>query len=112
MQISWQGYLNGRVKILHGHVDLELKKEFVDKAISVSNASSKPRVYIAGTIYEQKLVARIVDRRKLGLVGRFPLLPEPVLVANAKHLAKIIKERGALQVISRVLRRNWKSSTL
>jgi hypothetical protein len=100
-----QGYLNGRVKILHGHVDLELKKEFVDKAASVLNASSKPRVYIAGTVYEQKLVGRIVDRRKPGLVGRFPLLAEPILFANAKRLLKIIKERGAMQVISRVLRR-------
>lgn len=70
-----QGYLNERVRILHGHVDLQLEEEFVRKAISVLNASSKPRVYIADTVYEQKLVGRVVDRRKPGLVGRFPLLP-------------------------------------
>ena len=105
-----QGYLNGRVKILHGHVDLELKEKFVERAAFVLNASSKPRVYIAGTVYEQKLVGRIVDRRKPGLVGHFPLLPEPVLVANAKRVLKMVKERGAAQMISRVFRRRPKES--
>lgn len=100
-----QGYLNGRVKILHGHVDLQLEEAFVRKALEVLNASSKPRVYIAGTVYEQKLVGRILDRRKPGLVGRFPLLPEPVLVAGAKRLRQMLKERGARRMFMKLIGR-------
>jgi hypothetical protein len=100
-----QGYLNGRVKILHGHVDLRLEQTFVRKALDVLNASSKPRVYIAGTVYEQKLVGRILDRRKPGLVGHFPLLPEPVLVAGAKRLRQMLKERGARRMFLKLIGR-------
>jgi hypothetical protein len=100
-----QGYLNGQVKILHGHVDLQLKKEFVGEAIAVLNASSKPRVYVAGTVYEQKLAGRILDRRKPGRVGRFPLLPEPVIVAGAKRLRQMLKERGARRILLKLIGR-------
>jgi hypothetical protein len=100
-----QGYLNGRVKILHGHVDLKLDQAFVGKALKVLNASSKPRVYVAGTVYEQKLVGRILDRRKPGLVGRFPLLPEPVIVAGSKRLRQMLKERGARQMFLKLIGR-------
>ena len=100
-----QGYLNGRVKIFHGHVDFQLQQPFVQKAIDVLNASSKPRVYIAGTAYEQRLVGRILDRRKPGLVGRFPLLPEPVIVAGAKRLRRMLKERGARTMFLKLIGR-------
>jgi hypothetical protein len=90
-----QGYLNGRVKILHGHVDHQLKEGFVKKAIDVLNASCRPRVYIAGTVLEQRLVGRILDRRKPGFVGRFPLLPEPAMLAGMKQLRRLLRERGA-----------------
>jgi hypothetical protein len=100
-----QGYLNGRAKILHGHVNLQLEKAFVGKALDALNASSRPRVYIAGTVYEQKLVGRILDRRKPGLVGRFPLLPEPVIVAGAKRLRQMLKERGARRMMLKLIGR-------
>jgi hypothetical protein len=100
-----QGYLNGRVKILHGHVDLRLEQAFVRKALTVLNASSRPRVYIAGTVYEQKLVGRILDRRKAGLVGHFPLLPEPVIVAGTKRLRRMLKERGLRKMFLKVIGR-------
>lgn len=100
-----QGYLNGRVKIAHGHVDFQLQQPFVQKAVDVLNASSKPRVYIAGTAYEQKLVGRILDRRKAGRVGRFPLLPEPVIVAGAKRLRQMLKERGARTMLLKLIGR-------
>jgi hypothetical protein len=100
-----QGYLNGRVKILHGHVELRLEQAFVQKALSVLNASSKPRVYVAGTVYEQKLVGRILDRRKPGLVGRFPLLPEAVMVAGARQLRKMLKERGVRKMLLKLIGR-------
>ncbi len=100
-----QGYLNGHVKIFHGHVEYQLKKEFVGKAIDVLNASSKPRVYIAGSVYEQKLVGRILDRRKSVLVGRFPLLPEPVIAAGAKRLQRMVKEQGARKMFLKLIGR-------
>ncbi len=100
-----QGYLNGRVKIFHGHVDFQLQQPFVQKAVDVLNASSKPRVYIAGTAYEQRLVGRLLDRRKPGLVGRFPLLPEPIIVAGAKRLRRMLKESGARTMFLKLIRR-------
>ncbi len=103
-----QGYLNGRVKILHGHVDLRLEQTFVRQALEVLNASSKPRVYIAGKVYQQKLVGRILDRRKPGFVGRFPLLPEPVIVAGAKRLRQMLKERGARTMFLKLIGRGRK----
>jgi hypothetical protein len=106
-----QGYLNRRMKILHGHVDFQLEQVFVRKALDVLNASSRPRVYIAGTVYEQKLVGRILDRRKPGLVGRFPLLPEPVIVAGVKRFRRMLKERGARTMILKLIGRGRKSAS-
>jgi hypothetical protein len=95
-----QGYLNGKVKILHGHVDFKLDRRFLDKAATVLNASTKPRVYVAGRVYEQKLVGRFVDRRKARLVGTFPLLPEPELLAEAKRLKQMIKQHGMRNMVA------------
>ena len=103
-----QGYLNGRVKVLHGHVEYQLKEAFVGKARDVLNASSRPRVYIAGTVYAQKLVGRILDRRKPGFVGRFPLFPEPVVVAGARRLRRMLKERGARWMFLKLIGRGKK----
>jgi hypothetical protein len=101
-----QGYLNGKVKILHGHVDFQLDRGFLDKAAKALNASTKPRVYVAGKVYEQNLVGRFVDRRKARLVGTFPMLPEPELLAEAKRLKQIIKQRGVRKMVAGALRRN------
>jgi hypothetical protein len=106
-----QGYLNGRVKILHGHVDHQLKEAFVKKAMDVLNASSRPRVYIAGAVYEQKLVGRILDRRKAGLVGRFPLLPEPTVIAGTRQLRRMFKERGAGRMFLQFIGRGKESTS-
>ena len=106
-----QGYLRGRVKIVHGHVDFRLQQPFVQKAVDVLNASSKPRVYIAGTAYEQRLVGRILDRRKPGLVGRFPLLPEPVMLAGARRLRRMLKERGARTMFLKLIGRGKDGGT-
>lgn len=105
-----QGYLNGPVKILHGHVDRELDPAFVRKALDVMNASTKPRVYVAGRVYEQKLVGRILDRRKPGLVGSFPLLPAPVVVAGAKRLRQMLKEHGARGMFLKLIGRGQQAA--
>lgn len=93
-----QGYLNGRVKILHGHVEFQLGRAFLGKAERALNGSSKPRVYVAGRVYEQQLVGRFADRRRAHLVGSFPMLPEPGLLAEAKRLRQILKKRGILKL--------------
>jgi len=101
-----QGYLNGRVKILHGHVRYQLEDKFVGKARDVLNASTKPRVYIAGSVYEQRLVGRIVDRRKPGFVGRFPLLPHPAVIAGAKRLRSLVQEYSVKTLFLKAIGRN------
>jgi hypothetical protein len=99
------------VKILHGHVDLRLDQSFVRKALRVLNASTRPRVYVAGKVYRQKLVGRILDRRKPDFVGRFPLLPEPVIVAGAKRLRQMLKERGVRTMFMKLIGRGRKSNS-
>jgi hypothetical protein len=105
-----QGYLNGPVKILHGNVNRELDPAFVLKALEVMNNSLKPRVYVAGTVYEQRLVGRILDRRKPGLVGRFPLLPEPVIIAGAKRLRHMLKEHGTRGMFLKLIGRGQQAA--
>jgi hypothetical protein len=97
-----QGYLNGRVKIMHGHVDFKLEGAFLDNAVSALNASEKPRAYVAGSVYTQELVGRFADRRKPKLVASFPILPEPALQAEVKGLKKVIKQRGMRSLVARV----------
>jgi hypothetical protein len=101
-----QGYLNGKVKILHGHVEFTMPHDFLEKAAKALNATTRPRVYIAGKVYEQKLVGRFVDRRKAQPVGSFPLLPEPELLAEAKRLKQIIKQRGVRNMVAGALHGN------
>jgi hypothetical protein len=98
-----QGYLNGKVKILHGHVEFKMPHDFLEKAAKALNTSTRPRVYVAGRVYEQDLVGRFVDRRKARLVGRFPTLPEPELWAEARRLKQIIQQRGVRNMVTGAL---------
>ncbi|HEY4905384.1 MAG TPA: hypothetical protein VIH89_18040 [Candidatus Sulfotelmatobacter sp.] len=97
-----QGYLNGTVKIIHGHVKFQLTVGQANRAINVLNASKKPRVYIAGTVYEQKLVGRLVSRRKAHKVGSFPELPGSIMLMRANRLKEVIKERGIRNTLAKV----------
>jgi hypothetical protein len=51
-------------------------------------------VYIAGKVYEQNLVGRILDRRKARKVGQFPLFSEPMIVAGTRKLRQIVRTSG------------------
>jgi hypothetical protein len=97
-----QGYLNGPVKILHGHVDLKFDVKQIGKAISVLNASTRPRVYIAGHVYEQKLVGRLASRRKAHKVGSYPELPGSILLRRVNRLKQVVKERGIAKTLAKV----------
>jgi hypothetical protein len=57
-----QGYLNGKVKVLHGHVNFEMPPSQINAAETMLNKSVRPRVYIAGTVFEQQVVGRLVGR--------------------------------------------------
>jgi glycosyl transferase family 8 len=98
-----QGYLNGPVKILHGHVDLKLEQSYVNRAAEVMNASTKPRVYVAGKVLEQKLVGRLVGRRKAHKVGSFSDLPDSVMWRRVKRLKEIVQEKGIAGAVSKAL---------
>jgi len=100
-----QGYLNGPVKILHGHVKFEVKPEHINKAVKALNASSRPRVYIAGKVYEQKLVGRLVGRRKAHKVGSFPELPGSIVLMRAKRLKEVVGEVGVGRALGKIFRR-------
>ena len=97
-----QGYLNNSVKVLHGHVDFQLRPDHIREAARVLNRSQKPRVYVAGKVFEQKLVGRLVSRRKANRVGSFPELPGSILMRRARRLKKLIQERGMSQVLAKV----------
>jgi hypothetical protein len=96
--------LKGRVKILHGHVNFELALNHVTAAAAVLNKSEGPRVYIAGTVFEQKIVGRLVSKRKAHKVGRFSELAKPaaVMMMRAKRLRDVIKERGITGTLAKV----------
>jgi hypothetical protein len=97
-----QGYLNGPVKILHGHVDLKFDLKQISEAIAVLNASKRPRVYIAGQVYEQKLVGRLASRRKAHKMGSFPELPGSMMARRAKRLKQVVQERGIVKSLAKL----------
>ena len=97
-----QGYLNGPVKLLHGHVKFKMKPNYMRRVLSVMNASLRPRVYVGGKVYEQKISGRLWGRRKAHKVGSFPE-PESVLLLRARKLREIIKERAIGKILRRLL---------
>ncbi len=96
-----QGYLTGPVKVLHGHVDLKLDVDQISKAIAVLNASERPRVYIAGKVFEQKLTGRLVSRRKAHKVGQYPELPGSILVRRARRVKELLQQRGLSWILAK-----------
>jgi hypothetical protein len=97
-----QGYLNGKVKVLHGHVNFQMKPSHVGQAEKVLNRSVHPRVYIAGQVFEQKVAGRLVARRMAHKVGSFPELPEPVLRMRARRLKQVVKEQGVGATLAKI----------
>jgi hypothetical protein len=100
-----QGYLNGRVKVLHGHINFKLEESRAGAASAMLNKSVRPRVYIAGEVYEQKLVGRLVSRRTANRVGSFEELAGPLarMAMRAKRLRQIVQERGIGQTLKKAL---------
>jgi hypothetical protein len=99
-----QGYLNGKVKVLHGHINFEMQPGQIRAAEAVLNKSVRPRVYIAGKVYEQEIVGRLVGQRKARKVGEFAELGSPagVMMMRAKRLKAVIQERGIRGTLAKV----------
>jgi len=97
-----QGYLNGPVRLLHGHVKFKMRADYMRKVAGVMNASEKPRVYIGGKVYEQKISGRLWGRRKARKVGSFPE-PESVMLLRLRRLKELIKERGVTKLLGKVV---------
>jgi hypothetical protein len=97
-----QGYLNGPVKLLHGQVKFKMKAEYMRRVVSVMNGSEKPRVYIGGKVYEQKISGRLWGRRKAHKVGSFPE-PESVMLLRLRRLKELIKEQGVTKLLGKVI---------
>lgn len=97
-----QGYLNGTVKVFHGHVDLKLEAAHIKKAVQALNRSKRPRVYIAGNVFEQQLAGRLVAARKAHKIARFPELPVSIWRLRMKRLKEVIAERGLKGTLARV----------
>ncbi|MBV9573044.1 MAG: hypothetical protein JOY93_03245 [Acidobacteriales bacterium] len=99
-----QGYLNGPVKILHGHINGQFNTNHIAQAVQVLNSSRKPRVYIAGKVFEQKISGRLVSRRKAHKVGSFPELPGSILWMRARRLRQVMRQFGLRGTLAKVFR--------
>jgi hypothetical protein len=88
-----QGYLNGKAKLLHGHVRFKMNPIYMRSVAALINASDRPRVYVAGNVYEQRVSGRLFGRRQARKVGSFSE-PEPMLNLRAKKLRERIKSTG------------------
>ncbi|MGD0792427.1 MAG: glycosyltransferase [Terriglobales bacterium] len=107
-----QGYLNGPVKLLHGHVDLQFDSRQLAQATHALNASLRPRVYIAGRVYDQKLTGRLVGMRKAHRIGTFPIFPGSLMVRRVKRLRQVIKEQGLKKILAKLLPKNGRFGSL
>ena len=107
-----QGYLNGPVKILHGHVDFQFDSRQLSQATRALNASQRPRVYIAGRVYDQKLTGRLVGMRKAERIGTFPIYPGSLMARRAKRLRQVIKEQGVRKILAKLLPKNGRVPTV
>jgi len=103
-----QGYLNGSLKILHGHVDFRFDPRQIRQATSALNASHRPRVYIAGQVYDQELTGRLVGSRKARRIGTFPIYPGSLTLRRAKRLRQLIQQEGPRKILAKLLPRNWR----
>jgi hypothetical protein len=101
-----QGYLNGPLKVLHGHVDFQFDERQIKQATVVLNASHRPRVYIAGQVYEQELTGRLVGLRKARKIGSFPIYPGSLMIRRVKRLRQVVKEHGLRKVLIKLRPRN------
>lgn len=101
-----QGYLNGPLKVLHGHVKFKMDFAHIQRVLRVMNLSHRPRVYIAGRVYEHHISGRLWGRRKARRLGSFPE-PQPLLALRMNRLKQLIRERGLSKVLLKACSVLW-----
>ncbi len=84
-----QGYLNGPVKLLHGHVKFQMSPLYMQRVARLFNRSLKPRVYVGRTIFEQRIVGHLWSLRKPRKVGGFSE-PLPLWKLRMMRLREIL----------------------
>lgn len=99
-----QGYLNGMVKVLHGHHKLKLEREYVEKVSAVLNASMRPRVYIGGKVFEYRIEGHLFGHRVGRKIGEFPEPPESLARLRGEELKQRLTQEGVAPFLKRVLR--------
>ena len=87
-----QGYLNGPVKLLHGHVKFQMKHDYMDRVAGLMNRSLKPRVYVGRSVYEQHITGRLWSLRKPRKVCGFPE-PLPQWKLRARGLKELLQRK-------------------
>jgi hypothetical protein len=95
-----QGYLNGPLKVLHGHVKFKMNFRHIEKVLGIMNSSMRPRVYIAGRVYEQHISGRLWGHRKARKLGSFPE-PQSIFSLRIQRLRQLIRERGVPQLLAK-----------
>jgi len=97
-----QGYLNGPVKLLHGHMNFQVRPQYMHRVTAVMNGCEGPRVYIANRVYAHKLVGRLVGRRTAQRVGSFPD-SDSILVQRARRLSRLVREQGMGAILKKLV---------
>ena len=87
-----QGYLNGPVKFLHGHVKFQMSDTYMQKVAGLINKSLKPRVYIGRTVFEQHITGKLWSRRKPRKIASFPE-PLPLWKLRAMKLKQLANDK-------------------
>ena len=87
-----QGYLNGPVKLLHGHVKFQMKRDYMDRVAGLMNRSLKPRVYVGRSVYEQYITGHLWSLRKPRKVCSFPE-PLPLWKLRARGLKELLQRK-------------------
>lgn len=97
-----QGYLNGQVKLLHGHVKFKMKPDYMTRVANVINRSNRPRVYIGGKVFEQKISGRLWGRRKARGVGSFP---EPISITRLRlqRFKELLQQHSAVTLLEKLV---------
>jgi hypothetical protein len=89
-----QGYLNGPVKLLHGHVKFQMYRPYMERVAKLMNASLKPRVYVGRSIYEQHITGRLWSLRKPRKIASFSE-PLPLWKLRARGLKELLQRKIA-----------------
>jgi len=97
-----QGYLNGPLKVLHGHVKFKMNFQHIERVLRIMNSSMRPRVYIAGRVYEQHISGRLWGHRKARKLGSFPE-PQSIFSLRVQRVRQLVREHGLRRLTGKAM---------